>query len=59
MTDVRPRLSLEGVARRAERILDEVERAVIGKRDALGLALTTLLAGLASVPVPVEAAGTQ
>jgi MoxR-like ATPase len=44
LTDVLQRLSLEDVARRAQRILDEVERAVVGKRDALELALTALLA---------------
>ncbi len=37
-------LSLEDVAGRCERILDEVERAVIGKRGALELVLLGLLA---------------
>jgi MoxR-like ATPase len=37
-------LSLEDVAVRARRILDEVERAVVGKRQALELALCALLA---------------
>lgn len=37
-------IALEDVAVRARRILDEVERAVVGKREALGLALTAMLA---------------
>ncbi len=37
-------LSLEEVSRLCERILDEVERAVIGKRDALELVLLGMLA---------------
>ncbi len=37
-------LTLDEVAGRARRILDEVERAVVGKRDALELALCALLA---------------
>jgi MoxR-like ATPase len=37
-------LSLDEVGKLAERILDEVERAVIGKRDALELVLLGLLA---------------
>src|SRR5262249_12145042 len=36
--------ALEDVARRAHAILDEVERAVVGKRDALELVLAGLLA---------------
>ena len=35
---------LQGVAPRAERILDEVERTVVGKRDVLELVLCALLA---------------
>ena len=38
-------LSLEQVAPRSRAILDEVERAVVGKREALELALAVLLAG--------------
>jgi len=37
-------MALEDVARRAARVLDEIERAVVGKRDALELALCALLA---------------
>jgi MoxR-like ATPase len=37
-------MELEDVGRRCERILDEVERAVVGKRDALELLLLGLLA---------------
>jgi MoxR-like ATPase len=37
-------IAVEDVATRARQILDEVERAVIGKRDALELALSALLA---------------
>jgi MoxR-like ATPase len=44
VSDAVQQLGLEDVARRARRILDEVERAVVGKRDALELALTALLA---------------
>ncbi len=43
-TRVPDALALEEVARRANRILDEVERAVVGKREALELALSALLA---------------
>src|SRR5450755_3064241 len=39
VTDTSERLSLDDVALRASRILDEVERAVIDKRPALELAL--------------------
>src|SRR5437667_1710115 len=38
-------ISLEEVGRLASRLLDEVERAVVGKRDALELVLLGLLAG--------------
>jgi len=44
MTGTAERLSLEDVSIRAGRILDEVERAVVGKRPALELALCALLA---------------
>jgi MoxR-like ATPase len=44
MTDTYEGLTLHEVARRAGRILDEVERAVVGKRPALELALCALLA---------------
>jgi len=44
MTGTSERLRLDAVAERANRILDEVERAVIGKRSALELALCALLA---------------
>jgi MoxR-like ATPase len=44
MTDTSERLSLDDVATRANRILDEVERAVVGKRPALELALCALMA---------------
>jgi MoxR-like ATPase len=44
VTDATETLSLAGVATRAVRILDEVERAVIGKREPLELALCALLA---------------
>ena len=37
-------MGIEGVASRSRQILDEVERAVVGKRDALELALSALLA---------------
>ena len=37
-------MTVEELAERAERILSEVERAVIGKRDALELVLLGLLA---------------
>jgi MoxR-like ATPase len=37
-------VTVEEVARQAERILDEVERAVVGKRDALELVLLGILA---------------
>jgi MoxR-like ATPase len=37
-------MTVEEVARQAERILDEVERAVVGKRDALELVLLGILA---------------
>ena len=39
-----PELSLQDVSRTSARILDEVERAVVGKRDALELVLLGLLA---------------
>jgi ATPase family associated with various cellular activities (AAA)/Family of unknown function (DUF6062) len=42
VTDTSERLSLDDVALRASRILDEVERAVIDKRPALELALGAL-----------------
>jgi MoxR-like ATPase len=44
VTDTSERLSLDDVALRASRILDEIERAVIDKRPALELALCALLA---------------
>jgi MoxR-like ATPase len=44
VTETFDRLELAEVATRADRILDEVERAVIGKRPALELALCALLA---------------
>ena len=44
MTETFDRLELAEVATRADRVLDEVERAVIGKRPALELALCALLA---------------
>ena len=44
MTDVSERLSLPEVAARAQRILDEVERAVLDKRLALELILAALIA---------------
>jgi MoxR-like ATPase len=44
VTDTSQQLGLTEVATRAGRILDEVERAVIGKRGALELALCALLA---------------
>src|SRR5919108_5154288 len=37
-------LTVEEVSARCERILDEVERAVVGKRDALELVLLAFLA---------------
>ena len=44
MSDAIETIGVEGVATRSRQILDEVERAVIGKRDALELALSALLA---------------
>ncbi len=44
MTTKRPPLTPTDVATAAERILDEVERAVVGKRDALELVLLGILA---------------
>ena len=44
MTETIQTLGLEEVAARAQRILDEVERAIVGKRSALELALCALLA---------------
>lgn len=44
MTGTSERLGLDQVAVRAGRVLDEVERAVVGKRAALELALCALLA---------------
>jgi len=44
MTETSERLRLAEVSARADRVLDEVERAVIGKRPALELALSALLA---------------
>lgn len=37
-------LTLKEVADRASRVLDEVERAIVGKRPALELALCAMLA---------------
>ena len=42
--EVRADLSVEDVAQLGERVLDEVERAIVGKRDALELLLLGLLA---------------
>ena len=44
MSDAVQAIGVEEVASRAHRILDEIELAVIGKRDALELALSALLA---------------
>ena len=44
MTGTSERLSLSDLAVRSRRILDEVERAIVGKREALELALSALLA---------------
>ena len=44
MTGTYERLALTEVAGRANRVLDEVERAVVGKRAALELALCAMLA---------------
>ena len=44
MSEIVRSLGLEDVAARARRILDEVERAIVGKRSALELALCALLA---------------
>jgi MoxR-like ATPase len=44
LTETSERLRLEDVATRARHILDEVERAIVGKRPALELALCALLA---------------
>jgi MoxR-like ATPase len=44
VSDAIETIAVEDVATRARQILDEVERAVIGKRDALELALSALLA---------------
>ena len=44
MSDAVETMGIEGVASRSRQILDEVERAVVGKRDALELALSALLA---------------
>ena len=37
-------MTVEELSQQAERILDEVERAVVGKRDALELVLLGILA---------------
>ncbi len=44
MTETSSEMTLDDVAVRAQRIVDEIERAVVGKREALELALTALLA---------------
>ena len=44
MSDAVETIGVEGVASRAHQILDEIERAVVGKREALELALAALLA---------------
>ena len=44
MTETSEQLTLDQVAVRANRIVDEVERAVVGKRPALELAICALLA---------------
>ncbi len=44
MTETFGEMTLDDVAVRSRRIVDEIERAVVGKREALELALTALLA---------------
>jgi MoxR-like ATPase len=44
VTQIVPALELEDVAVRSRRIVDELERAIVGKREALELALAALLA---------------
>ena len=44
MTDISREMTLEDVAGRARRIVDEIERAVVGKREALELGLCAMLA---------------
>jgi MoxR-like ATPase len=44
VTQIVPVLELEDVAIRSRRIVDELERAIVGKREALELALAALLA---------------
>jgi MoxR-like ATPase len=44
VSDAVETIGVDGVAARSGHILDEIERAVIGKRDALELALSALLA---------------
>ena len=44
MSDSVETVGLEHVAARSHAIIDELERAVVGKRDALELALSALLA---------------
>ena len=44
MTESFQEMTLEDVAGKANRVLDEIERAVVGKREALELALSALLA---------------
>jgi MoxR-like ATPase len=44
VTETSNEMTLDDVAVRARRIVDEIERAVVGKREALELALTALLA---------------
>jgi MoxR-like ATPase len=44
VTQIVPALDLEDVAVRSRRIIDELERAIVGKREALELALAALLA---------------
>src|SRR5947209_18915080 len=43
VTHVAPALELQDVAARAKRIVDELEGAIVGKREALDLALAALL----------------
>ena len=45
MTDTPAPLGLPEVSRRAAAVLDEVGRAVVGKREALELVLAGILAG--------------
>ena len=44
MTDTFSEVTLEDVAGRARQVVDEIERAVVGKREALELGLCAMLA---------------